>query len=70
MWMQHYLGCEEILIHGLRAFNQSNINNDMMDIDGCRNVVVSDCIGDTEDDGITLFNNDFTFLTGVIRYLF
>ena len=26
----------------------------MIDIDGCRNVVVSDCVGDTDDDALTL----------------
>ncbi len=52
-WMQHYLACERVKIHGLRIFNRSNLNNDAMDIDGCRDVTVSDCISDTEDDGIT-----------------
>lgn len=54
MWMQHYLGCEEVLISGLRVWNHCNKNNDMMDIDGCRNVVITGCIGDTDDDGLTL----------------
>lgn len=54
MWMQHYLGCEDLRIEGIRVFNHSNKNNDMMDIDGCKNVTISDCIGDTDDDGITL----------------
>jgi polygalacturonase len=54
MWMQQYLACENLSIHRIRVYNHANKNNDMMDIDGCRNVVVSDCIGDTDDDGITL----------------
>jgi polygalacturonase len=54
MWMQQYLACENLTIHRIRVYNHANKNNDMMDIDGCRNVVVSDCIGDTDDDGITL----------------
>jgi hypothetical protein len=54
MWMQQYLACENLRIHGIRVYNHANKNNDMMDIDGCRNVVISDCIGDTDDDGITL----------------
>jgi len=54
MWMQHYLGCENLIIQGIRVYNHANKNNDMMDIDGCKNVVISDCIGDTDDDGITL----------------
>ncbi len=54
MWMQHYLGCDNLIIHGIRVYNHANKNNDMMDIDGCKNVVISDCIGDTDDDAITL----------------
>lgn len=53
-WMQHYLACEDVVIRGINVFNHCNKNNDMIDIDGCRNVVVSDCFGDTDDDGITL----------------
>lgn len=53
-WMQHYLVCEDILIEGIRVFNHSNKNNDMMDIDGCRNIRILHCIGDSDDDGITL----------------
>ena len=54
MWMQHYLACDNVLIRGITVFNHANKNNDMMDIDGCSNVVISDCNGDTDDDGITL----------------
>jgi hypothetical protein len=54
MWMQHYLACEDLTIRGIRVWNHANQNNDMIDIDGCSNVVVADCIGDTEDDAITL----------------
>ncbi len=54
MWMQQYLACSDLLIHRIRVYNHANKNNDMMDIDGCKNVVVSDCTGDTDDDGITL----------------
>ncbi len=54
MWMQQYLACRDVLIHGVTIFNHANKNNDMMDIDGCKNVVISDCRGDTDDDGITL----------------
>jgi hypothetical protein len=54
MWMQQYLACEDLEIRGIRVYNHANQNNDMIDIDGCRNVVMADCIGDTEDDAITL----------------
>lgn len=54
MWMQHYLACDYLRINGIKVFNHANKNNDMMDIDGCHNVIISDCFGDTDDDAITL----------------
>ena len=32
----------------------NNYNNDGLDLDGCRNVTVSDFISDSDDDGVTL----------------
>ncbi len=54
MWMQQYLACTGLRIHGIKVFNHANQNNDMMDIDGCKDVIISDCTGDTDDDGIVL----------------
>lgn len=54
IWNQHYLDCENVVVHNIRVYNHSNRNNDAIDIDGCRQVVISDCIMDTDDDGITL----------------
>ncbi len=54
MWMQHYLACERIRIQGITVYNHCNKNNDMIDIDGCRDVIISDCIGDSDDDALTL----------------
>lgn len=51
-WMQNYLGCERLLIERIRVENQANYNNDGMDIDGCRQVIVRDCFINSEDDGI------------------
>lgn len=53
-WMQHYLGCEFVWIENIRVWNHSNKNNDMIDIDGCRNVSINGLIGDSDDDGITV----------------
>jgi len=52
-WMQHYLACEELTIRNINVFNHNNYNNDAIDIDGCKNVVLSDIIIDSDDDGIT-----------------
>ena len=54
MWMQHYLNCEFLTIRDINVFNHGSKNNDMMDIDGCRNVIITGCFGDSDDDGITL----------------
>ncbi len=53
-WMQHYLGCKKVRIDGISIWNHSNKNNDMMDIDGCSYVTVSNVTGDSDDDGITI----------------
>lgn len=53
-WMQHYLACDRIIIRGIKVYNRNNYNNDALDIDGCHEVVISDLISDSDDDGITL----------------
>lgn len=53
MWMQSYIRCENLRIDGIKVFNQSNKNNDLMDIDGCKDVIITKVIGDSDDDGIT-----------------
>ena len=52
-WMQHYLDCEDVNITGISVYNHSNHDNDGIDIDGCRRVIVSDCSFDSTDDAIT-----------------
>lgn len=54
MWMQHYNNCEDVLVENLNVYNHANANNDMIDIDSCRRVVVNNITGDTDDDGITI----------------
>ena len=54
MWMQHYLDCDFVTIRGINVYNHGCANNDMIDIDCCRNVVISDCFGDSDDDALTL----------------
>jgi polygalacturonase len=52
--MQHYLACDQVYLHNIDIFNHSNKNNDMIDIDDCHDVIISDVRGDSDDDGITL----------------
>jgi len=53
-WMEHYLACDQIQIRGTKIYNHSNYNNDGIDIDGCKDVTMSDVFCDSDDDGITL----------------
>ncbi|MEW6235358.1 MAG: glycosyl hydrolase family 28 protein, partial [Candidatus Omnitrophota bacterium] len=54
MWMQHYLACEDVTVRGIRVVNHSTYNNDGIDIDSCRNVRISDCSFDSDDDALCL----------------
>ena len=54
MWMQHYLACDRVAIRGITVYNHATHNNDGVDIDGCRDVSISDCDFDSDDDAITL----------------
>ena len=53
-WMQHYLACDRIRIDGVKVYNRNNFNNDALDLDGCHDVVVTNFMSDSDDDGITL----------------
>jgi polygalacturonase len=54
MWMQHYLACERVVVRGIRVWNFCNANNDGIDLDGCKDCSVSQCVFESDDDGITL----------------
>ena len=51
-WMQNYLNCENLILQYITVDNQANWNNDGVDIDSCRNVIVRDCLINAEDDGM------------------
>jgi len=42
MWMQHYFACDQVIIKGISVYNHCNKNNDMIDIDGSTNVLISE----------------------------
>lgn len=54
MWNQHYLNCEDVFIDHITVYNHSTQNNDAIDIDGCRRLILSNSTFDSDDDGITL----------------
>ena len=51
-WVQHYLNCDDVIFQGLNVESHSNWNNDGIDIDACRNVLMRDCVINSEDDGL------------------
>lgn len=53
-WMQRYFDCEDIELDGLQVYNHCNLNNDGLDIDGCRRVRVTGCTIDSSDDALVL----------------
>lgn len=53
-WCSQYIDCADIRITGLVINNRANLNNDGIDLENCRNVTISDCRLDCEDDAIAL----------------
>lgn len=54
-WCLHPVGCEDVLIAGVRILNSLKLRNaDGIDIDHCRNVRISDCYIESADDCICL----------------
>lgn len=55
-WGVHLHWCSDVQIKGLKIKSKLNVaaNSDGIDIDGCQNVTVSDCIIETADDAICL----------------
>ncbi|MBN1377942.1 MAG: hypothetical protein JXA04_01765 [Gammaproteobacteria bacterium] len=53
-WMQNYLNCEDLIFQNMKVSNHANHNNDGLDIDGCRRVIVRNCIINSEDDAMCI----------------
>lgn len=56
-WMQLYLACDKVRLTNLDIYNHVNMNNDGMDLDGCKDVIISNCFINTSDDNICLKSN-------------
>ncbi len=52
VWVCWLLQCERVKIDGMKADNPVSPNRDGIDIDGCKDVTISNCIFKTEDDSI------------------
>jgi polygalacturonase len=53
-WMQHYRFCEKLTIRNIDVFNHVAFNNDGLNVDSCRDVSITGCRVDSDDDGIVL----------------
>lgn len=53
-WMQHYRNCERLTIRDIAVFNHVSYNNDGLNIDSCRDVVITGCVIDSDDDAIVV----------------
>lgn len=54
-WTLHMAGCQNVIVDGIRIFNNDRgPNNDGIDPDGCRNVIIRNCIIESGDDSIVL----------------
>ena len=60
-WVFRILECDGVMIRGLNIFSYVNQNNDGIDIDA-KNVTISDCIVDCEDDAMCLKSDNPDFL--------
>jgi polygalacturonase len=53
-WMQHYRFCQNVTIREIDVFNHVAFNNDGLNIDSCRDVEITGCRVDSDDDGIVM----------------
>ncbi len=53
-WMFHGRHCNGLTIRKIDLFNHVAFNNDGLDVDSCRNVLIEDCRVDSDDDAIVL----------------
>lgn len=53
-WMQHHVDCRRLRFQRMKVFNFINHNNDGLDLDNCRDVIISDCQIECSDDAICI----------------
>ena len=58
-WGHHLCDCEEVTVRGVDIFNHANANNDGLDLDGCREVLIEDCRIDADDDAFCIKSTGF-----------
>ena len=53
-WTNHFVKCEDVLFTGVSVHNPISYNTDGITIESCKNVRISDCFFDTDDDCISI----------------
>jgi polygalacturonase len=53
-WAQHYRNCDRLTLRNLTVFNHASFNNDGLDVDSCRDVTITGCEIDSDDDALCL----------------
>lgn len=53
-WAQHYRNCDRLTLRGITVFNHASFNNDGLDVDSCRDVTITGCNIDSDDDALCL----------------
>lgn len=53
-WMQSYIACKNLIFDNIHIENQANFNNDGLNLDGCKNVIIKDCFINAENDALCL----------------
>ncbi len=54
-WTMWLMKCEDVFIEGLKVFGSNLLlNNDGIDVDSCKNVIISDCVLNTQDDSLVI----------------
>lgn len=51
-WMENYFNCDGVLLERVTVRSQANYNNDGIDIDGCRDVIIRGCDVRSGDDAL------------------
>ncbi|TWF32821.1 polygalacturonase [Chitinophaga polysaccharea] len=64
-WVQKYASCDGVVLRGLNVYSHCNFNNDGIDINGSKNVIISDCLIDSDDDALC-FKSDHTLCENMV----
>lgn len=67
-WGLHLTDCEDVHFNGITLrFRNNGMNNDGLDLDGCKNVIVENCDIESGDDGICLKSSLYPCENFIIR---